>query len=132
MTEIKGKIAAILSDDSVVINRGKIHGVTVGMIFGIKLIIPEIVDPDDEKNVLTGFFYTKGRIKIESVAEKMAFGSIQPKRIIPAFSFPVPVMEDKRELPAIVGARLINDDDWKIKVSDEVYSIPVEATATKK
>ena len=110
--EIIGKVAAILSDKDVVINIGKTDGVTVGMVFGIKLTIPDIVDPDDDKNVLSGFFYTKAKIKIESVSERMSFASIQPKRTISTSLLPSNWPSSTTfEYPAIASKKLVNEDD---------------------
>ena len=129
MTVINGKIAAILGNNVVVINKGKADGVLVGMMFGVKLKIPDIVDPDENKNILSGLFYTKGKIKIENVVDRMAFGTIQPKRIgIPVF--PMPQLE-KVEFPAIAGKALITDEDWKIMAGDEVYLMPAEKESKK-
>jgi len=131
MIDINGKIAAILGNNAVVINKGKIDGVSIGMIFAVKLNLPEIVDPDDNSNVLSSLYYTKGKIKIESVYDRMAFGAIQPKRVATAYPvFPLPQWE-QTEFPAIAGKPLITEEDWKIKVGDEVVSLPVEKEAKK-
>ncbi len=134
MEEIKGKIAAILGNNEVVINRGETHGVKVGMVFGIRLSIPDIVDPEDNTNVLTGLYYTKGKIRIETVREKMSFGSILPSKIYA--SSPIPSAYtygvERYEYPSIGGHVLINQDSWKIRAGDEIYLIPSEKEQEKK
>jgi hypothetical protein len=135
MSDITGRIAAILGNNEVVINRGKSHGVVVGMTFGIKLPIPEIIDPDDSTNVLSGLFYTKAKIRIESVTEKMSFASVLPKRTYHSSTadiFSNLTVRETVEYPTISGSKLISDNDWKIRVGDEVYFIPPEKESTKK
>jgi len=135
MEEIKGQIAAILGNSEVVINRGEQHGVKVGMIFGIKLNIPDIVDPEDNTNVLKGLYYTKGKIRIETVREKMAFGSILPIRVYTSspllgssYSFGG---EQKTEYPLVSG-KLLDEKAWWIRAGDEIYLIPAEKEQKKK
>ena len=45
MKLIVGKIAAIVTDNTVVVNRGSSDGVTQGMEFTVQLDVPKIKDP---------------------------------------------------------------------------------------
>ncbi len=115
---ITGKIAAIINGSTLVINRGSHDGVVVGMTFGIKLLIPEISDPDDLSNKLTGLYYTKGKIEVVSVYDKMAIGTL------------LPIIAGKSQDQMLAGLRpktsgnpLIADYNWNIAVGDEVYQI---------
>lgn len=136
MNEIRGRIAAILGNREVAINRGKAHGVSPGMVFGIKLTIPDIVDPDDASNVLSGLYYTKGKIRIETVQDKMSFGSILPIRTYTASSLTSTAtllgLEEKAEYPPISGQALLDQNAWKIRTGDEVYLLPAEKEQGKK
>lgn len=122
--EIKGKIIALITERQVVINKGKIDGIEEGMIFTVRLDAPEIKDPGDSSNTLSGIFYSKGTIKINSVFERMSFGLIQPSAVYSqdytvsgSFNFPQP----QYEYPDVLGALILPREKWAIKVGDEVY-----------
>ena len=72
MTDIKGKIAAIINDYEVVLNIGSEHGVTEGMIFVIYELGENIKNPENEED-LGKLEIIKGIIKIKNVQEKMSF-----------------------------------------------------------
>jgi hypothetical protein len=67
---IDGKVAAILNDRELVINKGKNSGVKAGMIFGI-LEEREIEDPDT-KEELGSVEIVKIRVKVVDVKPKMS------------------------------------------------------------
>lgn len=117
--EIKAKIIKFISAKTVVINKGKNHRIKEDMIFGIKLILPDIVDPDDNTNILSGIFYEKGEVRIETVFDKMSFASLIPKYSY-SLSF-LGIKPDKDWNSRLSGIPLLSDEDWKIKVGDEVY-----------
>ena len=115
---IKGKIAAIISATTIVINKGSKDGVKENMEFVVRLNLPDIVDPDDESNILTGVFFEKGRITVSKVFENMSFASLKGKvDSLPNFSsqgfFKV-------LYPEVDANLTIPKSDWKIKVGDEV------------
>jgi len=129
--ELIGKIIALASNIQVIINIGKRDGVEEGMIFGIKLILPEIVDPDDKSNILSGIFFEKGEIKIVRVFERMSFASIIPKK-----AYSTPVLSDqffaqKYEYPKLSGQIILSEDQWHIKKGDEVFYKKSEKAITK-
>ena len=74
---IRGKIAAVVSETSVVINRGGSHGVKGGMKFTIYIEVGPVEDPDDPKNTIQTLRYKKGTIEATSVLEKMSICSIE-------------------------------------------------------
>lgn len=68
---IEGKIAKIIDDITVVINRGYLHGVEDGMRFIIYQRGDEIFDPDNMESL--GFFeHVKAKVAITNVSEKFS------------------------------------------------------------
>lgn len=128
---IRGKIAAVVSDRAVVINRGKTHGVTSRMKFQINLVLERIQDPDDPQNLLEGISYKKGTITVSQVLDKMSFCSIEGERhYYDDYAWPEDVDNDEPgeeqhveiEYPK-VAAPLIKPDDWAIRVGDTVVEV---------
>jgi hypothetical protein len=116
---ITGKVAAIITDTRIVINRGKMQGVTDGMRFVVKLKIPEIVDPENEYNKLTGIYFEKGSAKVVTVFDSMAFADLEGKSVSNyAFVGPTTIV-----YPRVGDNMLITDYDWKIMVGDEVEQV---------
>lgn len=76
---ITGKIAEILSEYSVVINRGSSHGVAANMKFVIYTDGPEIKDPDNPQKILGRLEIPKGRIKIVHVQPNFSVGESDTK-----------------------------------------------------
>ena len=124
MDLIKGKIAAIVNQKTMVINKGKNHGVTVGMLFNIKLNIPDISDPDNENMKLTGVYYTKGKLKVTSVYENMSFVSLQPN--FTKFNVVATQMLFTETYPNVEDEFLVSSEDWIIRVRDEVIQVEKE------
>ena len=74
MNRIEGKVAEVISERDLVINRGSLDGVEVGMRFRILHSRgAEIVDPDT-KEVLGRVEIDKTVVKITSVDERLAVG----------------------------------------------------------
>jgi hypothetical protein len=119
--EIHAKIIKLMSKTQVVINKGKNDGVKIGMIFGIKLMLPDIVDPEDESNVLSGIYYEKGEIRVDSVFDRMSFASLIPKKSISYPSDLLQAISTNYEYPEIHGGVLLSKEAWKIQAGDEVY-----------
>lgn len=72
---INGKVAQILNDREVIVNRGSTHGVKVGMYIGI--IDPlslDVVDPDTGESI-GGIRRIKVTLKITQVSERLAVAS---------------------------------------------------------
>lgn len=133
MKEISGAIAAIINQSSIVINKGKVDGVEKGMIFGVKLPIPDIIDPENEENILKGLYYTKGKLKVESVNDKMSFCSVLPNRILMQNNISSSIFNlanEIKEYPKITNDIMIGDDDWIISKGDGVYLIAEEEIKT--
>lgn len=74
---IRGRIAAVVSETSVVINRGGSHGVKEDMKFTIYIEVGPVEDPDDPENTIQKLRYKKGTIAATSVLEKMSICSIE-------------------------------------------------------
>jgi hypothetical protein len=124
MKLITGKIASIINGKTIIINRGKIHGVKDGMKFAIKLVFPDIIDPDDPNNIVSGLYYTKGTVEVSQVYEKMSSCTLLPQRT--KFTdnkiITLQMVFEKENYPS-VESQLITDDQWKIRNSDEVVQI---------
>ena len=71
MIGIKGKVAEIIDEYTVVINRGQEHGVEEDMRFVIYEPGEEIKDPDTGES-LGNFEYVKAKIEVVNVQEKFS------------------------------------------------------------
>jgi hypothetical protein len=71
MVGIEGKIAEIIDEYTVVINRGHEHGVEEDMRFVIYEPGEEIKDPDTDE-ALGNFEYLKAKIEVVNVQEKIS------------------------------------------------------------
>ena len=82
MKAIEGKIAKILNAREVVINRGSLQGVEVGMIFKI-LDLEEIniLDPDTKQN-LGSVERTKVKVKVDLVKKNMCVAKTYRKETV--------------------------------------------------
>jgi hypothetical protein len=119
--DIEGRIIAILSDSQIVINKGRVDGVALGMIFGIKLILPEIIDPEDSSNKISGLFYEKGEGEVQRILDRMAFVKLIGKKIYNASISEVLNQGLKIEYPPVTGEAIIKKSDWVIRVGDSVF-----------
>lgn len=116
---ISGKIAAVISETRIVINKGTLQGVSESMRFVIKLKIPEIIDPDNMYNKLTGIYFEKGNARIVKVFDSMSFADLEGKNVSNYVMMPSTTVE----YPAVSENMLVSKDDWKIRVGDEVEEI---------
>ncbi len=71
MKGIEGKIAKIIDEYTVVINRGHEHGVEEDMRFVIYEQGEEIKDPDTDESLGT-FEYVKAKVRVTNVSEKFS------------------------------------------------------------
>ncbi|HRJ06545.1 MAG TPA: hypothetical protein PK096_03360 [Candidatus Saccharibacteria bacterium] len=72
MKEIRGSVAKILNTTQLVINRGSIHGVKIGMIFEVlDKNATDIIDPETKKK-LGSIDRPKVRVKVTIVESKLA------------------------------------------------------------
>jgi len=122
---LKGKIAAIVSDTSVVINLGSVQGVKPGMRFRAIFETPPIPDPDNPRNSLGNLVIEIGRLQVQSVLEKMSFceleGTAQPFTVSSVFSLTTvtPKVDQSEE-------RLVPPDSTIIKVGTTVVQLVPE------
>src|SRR3989442_1609630 len=79
MSQLTGKVAAVLSKRQVVINRGRRNGVTPGMKFLIRMTVGPIRDPDDPSNVLESISLYKATVTARTVFEGMTICNIEPR-----------------------------------------------------
>jgi hypothetical protein len=74
---LRGKIAAIVSDSTVLINLGSVKGVRPGMRFRALLETPPIPDPDDPGASLGKLVLEIGTVRVQSVLEKMSYCEVE-------------------------------------------------------
>ena len=130
---IRGKIAAIVTERQVVINRGKIHGVTDGMNFAIYIDLGPIRDPDDPENVLDNMMFKKAALKVSQVYDKMSFCSLEGEVSYALSSASVlgTTLGTTITYPNVITPPMIKLEDWGIKVGDVVLEV-VEPPPKKK
>jgi hypothetical protein len=116
MKLIVGKIAAIVTDDTVVLNRGSSDGVTQGMEFTVQLDVPKIKDPDNPERTLSGVFYEKARVTVGQTYDNFSFASLTPRR--QTFSFGV-----IQSLYPDTQRPLLSQTDWQVRVGDLVRQV---------
>jgi len=83
MTGIKGKVAEIVDEYTVVINRGNKHGVEEDMRFVIYEPGEEIKDPDTDES-LGEFEYVKAKVEVVNVQEKFSTAKTYETHTMPA------------------------------------------------
>jgi hypothetical protein len=123
MPLIKGKVAGVVHDRAIVINRGTADGVCVGMKFTVKLMIPDIVDPDNPENIFPGSYFLKGQVQVTQVYPSMAYCDILPKGY-------TPVQLGIVNYPKVENP-LITPEKWAISKNDEVEQIVEEDNEEK-
>jgi hypothetical protein len=126
MVDITAKIAAFVNPRQLIINKGSENGIKVGMTLGIKLVLPDIIDPDNVANILTGIYYTKGKMKVDQVYPKMSFCSLIPEVSYNMNNFITNIQT--KVYPKIGESPILSENDWVIKIGDEVYIISEEST----
>jgi hypothetical protein len=73
---LRGKVAAIVSDESVIINLGSSQGVKPGMHFMAVLESGEVRDPDNADRVLGELRYEIARLQATNVMANMSICSV--------------------------------------------------------
>jgi len=73
---LQGKIAAIVDNESVVINMGSEQGVSPGMTFTAVYEAQRILDPDNPKNTLGTLTFEIAKLRATNVQDKMTFCKI--------------------------------------------------------
>src|SRR5690349_2535070 len=69
---IRGKVAQVLNDRQIIINRGRDQGVTPGMRFAVlDLSAADVRDPDTNE-VLGSLFFEKARVEVARVEAKIS------------------------------------------------------------
>jgi hypothetical protein len=123
---VEGKIAAIINDRGIVINRGIHHGVSTGMVFAVHLVLAEIIDPDDPSNILPGLFFEKGRVRVSTVFDKMSYGQLLSNGTTnPSIQNALGTLLAHAEptYPSVDRDRMTSPTDWVIRVGDTVKMV---------
>ena len=119
---IKGKIASIVTPHNVFINRGAQDGVKIWMLFAVKLRIGRIEDPDDPTNNLEEVSFTKAKIKVTTVYDRMSYCAIEGTRQVSPFVKQIRTITGL-EYPKVVDTPLVSTSDWHLRRGDEVEEI---------
>ena len=119
---IIGKIAKILSERNVVINRGSKDEVKRGMRFRVRLNVGTITDPDDATSTLGGLSFTKGRINVISVYDRMSYCAIEPNTIVESLNKGLGAFM-KYPGVDVDEPLVITEKDWRLRKGDEVKEI---------
>ena len=105
MIGIEGRVAEIVDEYTVVINRGHKDGVEEDMRFVIYGPCGEITDPETSKSLGT-FEYVKAKVKVTYVSEKYSTAKTYETYTMPGLGINIPAMlsrERVRELPLDEG-----------------------------
>ncbi len=70
-TAVEGKVAKILDDQSLILNVGRAHGVTQGMVFCIFASVEDVKDPDTGES-LGAWEAVKGYVQATHPQEKLS------------------------------------------------------------
>lgn len=119
---IRGKIAAIITASTVLINRGREHGITSDMTFTVVLEVPKIPDPDNPMEFLPGPRFRKARLRVASIGDKASLCFIVPGSAMQEVS------DTTAERPP-VQPPLVKTQDWIIRVGDTVWQEKPRAPA---
>jgi len=82
MGQIKGKVARIIDESTVIISVGQQHGVTSGMRFVIYEEGEEVLDPDTGES-LGAWEVVKGEVVAKHVQERITIAQAPPKEARP-------------------------------------------------
>jgi len=131
MIEIEGRVAEIIDEYTVVINRGHEHGVEEDMRFVIYEQGEEIKDPDTDKS-LGNFEYVKAKVEVTNVREKFSTAETYETYTKPSFFdasvIPAAMLREqrvRRELPLDeeTKGRLPKRSRTPVKIGDLVRQI---------
>ncbi len=118
---IEGKIAAIVDDHSVVINRGKRDGVRPGMKFKAVYKTERIVDPDDKTRVLDGLSFMIGKMEVTSVLDAFSYCKVDSPILNAGFLATLPALQIERgSLVDPSERQLAPSREFKMKVGTVV------------
>ena len=120
---IKGKVVSIVTDRNVFINRGDQDGVTEGMWFAVHLPLGIIEDPDDHTNTLDGVVFTKAKLEVTTVYDRMSYCAIKSTRRGSPLLWNFGGLVGKPEYPEIDAIPSLSQDDWKLRRGDPVQEI---------
>ena len=82
MAQIKGKVARIIDESTVIITVGQQHGVTSGMRFVIYEEGEEVLDPDTDQP-LGAWEVVKGEVAAKHVQERITIAQVPPRQTKP-------------------------------------------------
>lgn len=118
MEPVKGRVARLVSDDELIINKGSEQGVEVGMIFEVlDERTLDVRDPETGED-LGSIFRSKARVVVRRVSEKMAIAERYGSASILSTS----------SLGTILGGRtprsILSGDRWPegVSVGDQIFS----------
>jgi hypothetical protein len=125
---LRGKIAAIVDDSSVVINLGSTQGVKPGMRFQAVFETDAITDPDNPKQVLGRLSFIINTLEAKNVMEKMSYCEVnRPVLAFGTFFDSVKYGPTKIDENA---ERLLGTEGLRLKVGTVVIEQPAEPRET--
>lgn len=122
---LRGKVAAILADDSVIINLGSTQGVKPGMRFQAVFEAGDIHDPDDSSRILGDLTYEIGKLEATNVMDYMSICKI-PVVLGFAAKEGSTLLRSTTSRIDPKAPRLFNASDAKIKVGTVVIEMSPE------
>ena len=131
--KIRGKVAAIITSTSLVINRGQVHGVKVGMKFGIFYAVGPIRDPDDPENTIESLTFRKGTVSVTRIYDKMCYCSIDPLRVITRMdTFTLSSLSTSQTVYPEVQTPMYTGNEKQIRVGDPAELVEETTAEAKK
>ena len=126
---INGKIVSIVTDRNVFINRGTQDGVTKGMRFAVHLTFGTIEDPDDPANILEGVVFTKAKLEVTTVYDRMSYCAIDATRRGPSLVLNFRALVGEAEYPETADKPSLSQGDWKLRKGDIIQEIVSDGEA---
>jgi hypothetical protein len=120
---LKGKIAAILNDRTVVINMGSAHGVKPGMKFTAIYETGTITDPDNPNDSLGDLSFVIAEIQATNVQKKMTVCNIIDP-YIETFGLFAALSGQRESKVDPRAAKIADSRDLMLKVGTVVYEVP--------
>ena len=115
---IRGNVAAILDDTTVVINRGMNHGVQRQDIFYIYTELGPFEDPESGEDLGTAQKIL-GRVTVETVEDRFCIASSAGRTSV--ISLPTPFATRRSRLPIDESHKRQGGSSLKIRVGSPVY-----------
>jgi hypothetical protein len=118
---IKGKVAAIVDNISVIINVGKDNGVTPGMRFNAIYFTKEVADPDNPAIVLAPLSFVICEFVAENVYKNFSYCVVALETASATTPGDAPMPVRFRELIHPEDPQLAASKDFKVRIGTPVH-----------